>query len=267
MPSSTPYQPLPNGFRKSLHEHARLIGCWTSLASPVVTELLGVVGFDWMLLDAEHAPNDSITLIPQLMSLKDSASAPVVRPLANDSVAIKRLLDVGFVNFLIPFVDNAEQAARAVASTRYPPQGIRGVSVGHRGNRFGTVSNYFEVANDNICVAVQIESREAVENIDEIAAVDGVDALFVGPSDLAANYGPANYGQLGNSNHPNVQVAIAHVFERAHAAGKASDILAPCRRTRNAIYLGMGASMVAVCADLGMLRNAAQAVKKHFVQE
>jgi 2-dehydro-3-deoxyglucarate aldolase len=259
MLSSSPYQPLPNSFRTSLRERKRLIGCWMSLASPVVTELVGVVGFDWMLLDAEHAPNDALTLIPQLMALKDSPSAPVVRPQANDPVAIKKLLDAGFVNFLIPFVDNAADAERAVAATRYPPQGIRGVSVGHRGNRYGTVADYFQVANDNISVAVQIESRAAVQAIDEIIAVEGVDALFVGPSDLAASY-----GHIGNANHPDVQAVIAHVFERAHAAGKASGILAPVQADAER-YLGLGSTMVAVCADLGMLRNAAQAVKKHFV--
>ncbi|AET90350.1 MULTISPECIES: 2-dehydro-3-deoxyglucarate aldolase [Caballeronia] len=259
MPSSSPYQPLPNSFRTSLRERKRLIGCWMSLASPIVTELVGVVGFDWMLLDAEHAPNDALTLIPQLMALKDSPSAPVVRPQSNDPIAIKKLLDSGFVNFLIPFVDSAADAERAVAATRYPPQGIRGVSVGHRGNRYGTVADYFKVANDNISVAVQIESRAAVEAIDEIIAVEGVDALFVGPSDLAAGY-----GHLGNANHPEVQAAIAHVFERAHAAGKASGILAPVQDDAER-YLALGSTMVAVCADLGMLRNAAQAVKKHFI--
>jgi 2-dehydro-3-deoxyglucarate aldolase len=261
MPSSSPYQPLPNSFRTSLRERERLIGCWMSLASPIVTELVGVVGFDWMLLDAEHAPNDALTLIPQLMALKDSPSAPVVRPQANDPVAIKKLLDAGFVNFLIPFVDSAADAQRAVAATRYPPQGIRGVSVGHRGNRYGTVADYFQVANDNISVAVQIESRAAVEAIDEIIAVEGVDALFVGPSDLAAAY-----GHLGNANHPDVQAVIAHVFERTHAAGKASGILAPVQADAER-YLALGSTMVAVCADLGMLRNAAQAVKKHFIPE
>jgi 2-dehydro-3-deoxyglucarate aldolase len=259
MPSSSPYQPLPNSFRTSLRERKKLIGCWMSLASPIVTELIGVVGFDWMLLDAEHAPNDALTLIPQLMALKDSPSAPVVRPQANDPIAIKKLLDAGFVNFLIPFVDNAAQAERAVAATRYPPQGIRGVSVGHRGNRYGTVPDYFKVANDNISVAVQIESRAAVEAIDEIIAVEGVDALFVGPSDLAAAY-----GHLGNANHPDVQAAIAHVFERAHAAGKPSGILAPVQEDAER-YLALGSTLVAVCADLGMLRNAAQAVRKHFI--
>ncbi|SAK72577.1 2-dehydro-3-deoxyglucarate aldolase [Caballeronia ptereochthonis] len=261
MPSSSPYQPLPNAFRTSLLERKKLIGCWMSLASPIVTELVGVVGFDWMLLDAEHAPNDALTLIPQLMALKDSVSAPVVRPQANDAIAIKKLLDAGFVNFLIPFVDSAADARRAVAATRYPPHGIRGVSVGHRGNRYGTVANYFQAANDNICVAVQIESRAAVESIDEIVAVEGVDALFVGPSDLAAAY-----GHLGNPGHPDVQAAIAHVFERAHAAGKPSGILAPVREDAER-YIAMGSTFVAVCADLGLLRNAAQAMRKHFIPE
>ena len=261
MTPSSPYQPLPNTFRQSVLRSETQIGCWASLGSPITTELLGVVGFDWILLDAEHAPNDVLTLIPQLMALKDSRSAPVVRPPANDSVVIKRLLDSGFFNFLIPFVDSATDAARAVAATRYPPQGIRGVSVGHRGNRYGTVSDYLSTANDNICVVVQIESRTAVEAIDEILAVEGVDAVFLGPSDLAASY-----GHIGNPNHPDVQQAIAHVFERARAAGKASGTLAPVQADAER-YLSMGCQVIAVCADMGLLRNAAQAVQKHFMQK
>ncbi|MCC8396604.1 2-dehydro-3-deoxyglucarate aldolase [Paraburkholderia sp. MMS20-SJTR3] len=259
MPAVTPYQSLPNHFRRAVREGQTQIGCWSSLASPIVTELMGTIGFDWILLDAEHAPNDVLTLIPQLMALKDSGTAPVVRPPANDSVAIKRFLDSGFSNFLVPFVDSADDAARAVAATRYPPQGIRGVSVGHRGNRYGTVADYFEIANDNVCVIPQIESRNAVDAIDSILAVDGVDAVFVGPSDLAASY-----GQLGNAGHPDVQQAIAHVFERARAAGKSSGILAPVQADAER-YLSMGARVVAVCADLGLLKGAAQAVQKHFM--
>src|ERR1700753_573314 len=152
MTQSSPYQPLPNTFRQSVLKGENLIGCWASLGSPITTELLGTIGFDWVLLDAEHAPNDVLTLIPQLMSLKDSRSAPVVRPPANEAVVIKRLLDAVFFNFLIPFVDSADDARRAVAATRYPPQGIRGVSVGQRGNRYGTVTDYLHVVNDNICV-------------------------------------------------------------------------------------------------------------------
>jgi 2-dehydro-3-deoxyglucarate aldolase len=261
MTTSSPYQPLPNTFRHSVVSGETLIGCWASLASPITTELLGMVGFDWILLDAEHAPNDVLSLIPQLMALKDSRSAPVVRPPANDSVVIKRLLDSGFFNFLVPFVDSAADAVRAVAATRYPPQGIRGVSVGQRGNRYGTVANYFDMANDNVCVVVQIESRAAVDAIDEILAVEGVDGVFVGPSDLAASY-----GHLGNPDHPDVQQAIARVFGRAQAAGKSSGILATVQ-TDAERYMSMGCKIVAVCADMGLLRNAAQGVQKHFMRK
>lgn len=261
MTAHPPYQPLPNTFRQSVVRSERLIGCWASLGSPITAELLGVIGFDWILLDAEHAPNDVLTLIPQLMALKDSRSAPVVRPPANESVVIKRLLDAGFYNFLIPFVDSAADAKRAVAATRYPPHGIRGVSVSQRGNRYGTVADYLQIANDNVCVVVQIESRAAVEAIDDILAVEGIDGVFVGPSDLAAGY-----GHLGNAGHPDVQAAIAHVFARAKAAGKSSGILAPMQADAER-YLSMGCTLVAVCADIGLLKGAAQGVLKHFTPE
>src|SRR5471030_1292641 len=124
----TPYSAFPNRFREDLIAGKRLVGCWCSLANPITTEVLGLAGFDWLLLDGEHSPNDVITFIPQLMALKDSVSAPVVRPAWNDTVEIKRLLDAGFYNFLVPMIESAEAAAAAVAATRYPPQGIRGVS-------------------------------------------------------------------------------------------------------------------------------------------
>ena len=124
-----PYTAFPNQFRRDIIAGKTLIGCWCSLASPITTEVLGLAGFDWILMDGEHSPNDVLSFIPQLMALKDSASAPVVRPQWNDTVEIKRLLDAGFYNFLIPFVQSAEEAKRAVAATRYPPEGVRGVSV------------------------------------------------------------------------------------------------------------------------------------------
>ena len=143
MTPTEPYRPFPNAFRARLRAGETLIGCWCSLANPITTEMLGVAGFDWLLLDGEHSPNDVTTFIPQLMALKDSASAPVVRPSWNNPVEMKRLLDAGFYNFLIPFIETADDARRAVAATRYPPQGIRGVSVSQRSNRFGTVPDYF----------------------------------------------------------------------------------------------------------------------------
>lgn len=179
---------FPNKFKAALAAHQIQIGCWSALASPISTEVLGLAGFDWLVLDGEHAPNDISTFIPQLMALKGSHSAPVVRVPTNEPVIIKRLLDIGFYNFLIPFVETEEEAVQAVASTRYPPEGIRGVSVSHRANMFGTVPDYFAQSNSNITILVQIESQQGVDNVDAIAATDGVDGIFVGPSDLAAAF-------------------------------------------------------------------------------
>ena len=256
---TAPYSAFPrNAFRDDLRAGRRLIGCWVSLASPVTAEVVGLAGFDWLLLDGEHAPNDVGSFVPQLMALKDSASAPVVRPPSNDVVVIKRLLDAGFHNFLVPMVDTADDARRAVAATRYPPAGVRGVSVAMRGNRYGTVADYQRLANDNVAVAVQIESPTAVDNVDAICAVDGVDAVFVGPSDLAATL-----GHLGDASHPEVQRAIATVIERARAAGVAAGILAPAEADARR-YMAMGATMVAVGSDLGVLRSATQALRDRF---
>jgi len=258
MTNATPYTAFPNLFRKDLIAGKRLIGCWASLGSPITTEVLGVAGFDWILLDAEHAPNDVLTLVPQLMALKDSVSAPVVRPPWNDTVIIKRLLDAGFHNFLVPFVESAEEARRAVAATRYPPAGVRGVSVSQRSNRYGSVPNYFKIVNENIAVMVQIESRAGVTQAAGIAAVEGVDGLFIGPSDLAAAY-----GFLGAAGHPEVQEAMAKVFAAAKAAGKAVGTLAPVEADARR-YMQMGATFVAVGSDLGALRMATQTLNDKF---
>ena len=247
MSDSRPYSAFPNTFRAALRERARLIGVWCSLGNPISTEVLGLAGFDWILLDGEHAPNDVLSLIPQLMALKDSASAPVVRPAWNDTVLIKRLLDAGFHNFLIPFVQSAAEAKAAVAATRYPPQGVRGVSVAQRSNRYGTVPGYF-----------QIENQAGVDAAAEIAAVDGVDGLFIGPSDLAASL-----GHLGQPSHPEVQAAMARVFEAAAKAGKSSGILAPVDADARR-YLDAGVTMVAVGSDLGAFRAATQGLRDKY---
>jgi len=231
MAHTTPYQPFPNSFKQALRAGERLIGCWCSLASPIATEVLGVAGFDWILLDGEHSPNDVISFVPQLMALKDSSSAPVVRPASNNAIEIKRLLDAGFYNFLVPMVHSAEDAALAVAATRYPPEGIRGVSVSQRSNRYGTVPGYFQEINRHITVAVQIETPEGVAAADAIAQTPGVDAVFVGPSDLAATY-----GHLGNAAHPVVQEAIAQVLPPASGPGLPVASWHRSRRTRAATW-------------------------------
>ena len=258
MTQAIPYQSFPNSFKRDLLAGKKLIGCWSSLSNAITTEVLGVAGFDWILLDGEHSPNDVTTFIPQLMALKDSASAPVVRPSSNNEVEIKRLLDAGFYNFLVPFVESVAEAKRAVAATRYPPLGIRGVSVSQRSNRYGTVPDYFKSINDHICVMLQIESRAGVAAAREIAALDGVDCIFVGPSDLAAGF-----GHLGNANHPEVQAAIAAVFADAKAHGKPTGILAPVEADARR-YMDMGATFVGVGSDLGVFRAATQALHDRY---
>ena len=254
MTQAVPYQSFPNSFKRDLLAGKKLIGIWSSLANEITAEVLGVAGFDWVVLDGEHSPNNVRTFITQLMALKDSPTAPVVRPTCNNAVEIKLLLDSGFYNFLIPFVESADEARSAVSATRYPPQGIRGVSVSQRSNRFGTVPDYFKNVNQHICVMVQIESRAGVAAVKDIAAVDGVDCIFVGPSDLAAAL-----GHLGNASHPEVQAAIAQVFADAKAAGKPSGILAPVEADARR-YLAMGATFVGVGSDLGAFRSATQAL-------
>ena len=236
---------FPNKFKAALAAQQIQIGCWSALASPISTEVLGLAGFDWLVLDGEHAPNDISTFIPQLMALKGSDSAAVVRVPTNEPVIIKRLLDIGFYNFLIPL-------------TRYPPEGIRGVSVSHRANMFGTVPDYFAQSNKNITIIVQIESQQGVDNVDAIAATEGVDGVFVGPSDLAAAL-----GHLGNASHPDVQKAIQHIFARAKAHGKPSGILAPVEADARR-YLEWGATFVAVGSDLGVFRSATQKLADSF---
>ena len=255
---TTPYRAFPNTFRERLLAGETLIGCWSSLASPIAVEVLGLAGFDWLLLDGEHSPNDVGTFIPQLMALKDSVSAPVVRPSSNDAVEIKRLLDAGFYNVLVPFVETADDARRAVAATRYPPEGIRGVSVAQRFNRYGTVPDYFAQANRQVGVMVQIESVTGLASADAIAAVEGVDGVFVGPSDLAAGM-----GRIGRSGDAEVQSAIASVFAAAKRAGKSSGILAPVEADARR-YLSMGATFVAVGSDLGAFRAATQTLRDRY---
>ncbi len=253
-----PYQSYPNTLRRDLLAGKRLIGCWSSLASAITTEVLGLAGFDWVLLDGEHAPNDIRTFVAQLMALKDSPSAPVGRPGSNNEVEIKRMLDAGFYNLLIPYVESAADARRAVAATRYPPQGLRGVSVSQRSNRYATVPDYFMGINEQISVLIQIESPAGVAAAREIAAIDGVDCLFVGPSDLAATY-----GHIGNPTHPEVQQAIAAVFADAKACGKPAGTLAPVEADARR-YLEMGATFVGVGSDLGAFRAATKALCEKF---
>lgn len=249
---TTPYSPIPNTFRQNLRANKKQIGCWCALGSPLAAEVLGGAGFDWVLIDGEHSTNDLQSFIYQSMALKDSRSAPVVRPQWAEPVIIKRLLDVGFFNFLMPFVDNAERAREIVAATRYPPEGIRGISLSNRGNRFGYRQGYHDEVNDNITVLAQIESEEGLRNVEEIAAVEGVDCLFVGPSDLSAAL-----GCFPDTQHPKVQDAIREILRAGEATGTAVGTIAVVEEQARR-YLDMGMTCVAVGADLGLLKNVTQ---------
>lgn len=243
---------LPNALKAGLKAGKPQIGLWSSLCSPMVTELLGYVGFDWILIDSEHAPNSDFAVASQLQSLALGTAEPVVRVAWNDQVMLKRLLDVGARSILVPMVQNAEQARAAVAATRYPPHGIRGVSVAQRANHFGRVPGYLKNASQEMCVLVQLETREALTHLEEIAAVEGIDGLFIGPSDLAASL-----GHLGDNADPEVQAAIADACERSKKAGKPLGILAPVEADARR-YFDMGFAYVAIGSDVGVLNNGAR---------
>jgi 2-dehydro-3-deoxyglucarate aldolase len=248
-----------NSFKRAIATGRRQIGLWCNIPDSLSVELLSGAGFDWILIDTEHAPNELPTVVRHLQAAKGGTAHPVVRPAWNDTVLLKRLLDVGFYNFLVPFVQSEAEAKAAVAATRYPPAGVRGVSVSQRSNHYGTVEDYQKRINDEICIVVQIENRAGVEAAAAIAAVDGVDGLFVGPSDLAAAL-----GHLGDPNHPEVQEAMRIVFAAAKAAGKSSGILAPVEADARR-YLDAGVTFVAVGSDLGVFRAATKALKEKYL--
>jgi len=247
-----------NSFKEGLREDRRQIGLWCALSSNLVAEVLNPIGFDWILFDVEHAPNDIPLLLSQLQAMRGSATEPIARPEWNDAVAIKRLLDIGFRSFLVPMVQNAEEARVAVAATRYPPEGIRGVATLNRAASFGGDPNYLKTSNSNVCVIVQIETSDSMDKLESICGVDGVDGIFVGPSDLAASL-----GHLGDPSAPVVQDAIQNIVTTAKRLGKPAGTLAPARDDALR-YLNWGFSFVAVGSDIGLLRQNAVTLLSDF---
>ena len=247
-----------NSFKEGLREDRRQIGLWCALSSNLVAEVLNPIGFDWILFDVEHAPNDIPLLLSQLQAMRGSATEPIARPEWNDAVAIKRLLDIGFRSFLVPMVQNAEEARVAVAATRYPPEGIRGVATLNRAASFGGDPNYLKTSNSNVCVIVQIETSDSMDKLESICGVDGVDGIFVGPSDLAASL-----GHLGDPSAPVVQDAIQNIVTTAKRLGKPAGTLSPARDDALR-YLNWGFSFVAVGSDIGLLRQNAVTLLSDF---
>ena len=247
-----------NAFKQELASGARQVGLWCGMASPVSAEILAGAGFDWIVIDGEHAPNDITTLLPQLEAMRGGTAEPVFRVPWNEPVVIKRALDVGARSLLMPFVQNADEARKAVAATRYPPLGIRGVSVVPRANDYGRIQNYHRNAHLDICVLVQVETRAALKEIEAIAAVDGVDGVFLGPSDLAADF-----GHLGNPKHPEVQAAIRDAAARIRAGGKSAGTLSGSADDAEALF-AMGYNFTAVGSDVGILARNAEALAARF---
>jgi 4-hydroxy-2-oxoheptanedioate aldolase len=247
-----------NAFKYALAAGQLQIGLWSSLCSNIAAEIISDSGFDWLLLDTEHSPNEIPGLVEQLQAIELGTATPIIRPAWNDAVLAKRCLDIGAQTLLFPYVQNVEEAKAAVASTRYPPAGIRGVSVAARASRYGRVPGYLGKANSEICVLVQVETREAMTQIEAIAKVDGVDGVFIGPSDLAASL-----GHLGNPQHPEVQAAIKDAVTRLKAVGKPAGILTgnedEARR-----YIEWGYLFVAVGSDVGLLAKSADTLAKKF---
>ena len=242
-----------NAFRAGLKGGERQIGIWCSIPNALTVEMLAHCGYDWLLLDTEHSPARAEHVLGLLQAAAPYPVSCVVRPAWNDAVEIKKMLDVGAQTLLIPFVQTPEEAARAVAATRYPPAGVRGVSGMVRANRFGAVAGYAARANEEICVLVQVETVEAVARIEEIAAVDGVDGIFIGPADLAASM-----GFPGQPTHPEVIAAITDATRRIRAAGCPAGFLSADPDAARAVAEA-GASFLAVDVDLAVLRRGALA--------
>jgi 4-hydroxy-2-oxoheptanedioate aldolase len=246
-----------NEFKRRLSEPGVQYGMWISLADPVAAEISAGAGFDWLLIDAEHSPNDLRTLLVQLQAVNAYPVSAVIRPPRADAVIIKQYLDLGVQTILVPMIETAEQAEEMVRSVRYPPHGIRGVSTS-RAARWGRVDNYYGHANDQMCVLVQVETIEGVKNLMDIARVDGVDGVFIGPSDLGAAL-----GHIGDASHPEVRAAVAAAIVAVRAAGKPAGVLS-VNPTLAREYRDAGANFVAVGVDTSMLAKHTKALAESF---
>ena len=247
-----------NAFKRALKAGKAQIGLWSSLSSNYSVEVVAGAGFDWLLLDTEHSPNDLESLLTQLQAAAPYATHPVVRVPWNDMVAIKRVLDIGAQSLLVPYVSSPEEAAAAVSYVRYPPAGVRGVAGTTRASRFGRVKDYAKRAHEEICLLVQLETQRALDNLEAICALEGIDGVFIGPADLHASLG--HTGEIAN---PKVKPLIDDAIRRIRKAGKAPGILTPNEADARH-WLECGALFVAVGADVGILARGAEALAAKF---
>jgi 4-hydroxy-2-oxoheptanedioate aldolase len=246
-----------NAFKRALKAGKPQIGLWCSLASHYAVEIVAGAGYDWLLLDCEHSPNDLESLLPQLQACAPYPTTPIVRVPWNDTVNIKRVLDIGAQTLLIPYVCSAEEAKAAVAATRYPPAGVRGVAGTTRATRFGRVKDYAKRAHEELCVLVQVETKPALDQLEAICAVEGVDGVFIGPADLHASM-----GYPGEVSNPAVIPQIEEAMRRIRKAGKAPGYLSPTDDAKK--MLAAGCLFCAVGADVGLLARNAEGLRAKF---
>ena len=247
-----------NTFKSALASGNTQIGLWSSLSSHYAAEVIAGAGFDWILLDMEHSPNDLESVLGQLQAVQPYPSQAVVRVPWSDMVGIKRILDAGAQSLLIPFVSTADEARAAVSYTRYPPQGVRGVAGATRATRFGRIKDYAKRAHEEICVLVQVETQQAVANIEAICSVEGVDGVFIGPADLHASL-----GFTGETANPEVKPLIDEAIKLIRGCGKAPGILTASEEDARH-WLDCGALFVGVGADVGILARGADALAAKF---
>jgi 4-hydroxy-2-oxoheptanedioate aldolase len=247
-----------NAFKRALQAGRAQIGLWSSLSSNYTVEVIAGAGFDWLLLDTEHSPNDLENLLTQLQAAAPYPSHPVVRVPWNDMVTIKRVLDIGAQSLLVPYVSTRKEAETAVSYTRYPPAGARGVAGTTRATRFGRVGEYAKRAHEELCLLVQVETQGALDNLEAICTVEGVDGVFIGPADLHASL-----GHPGETANPKVKPLIDEAIRRIRKAGKAPGILTPSEADARH-WLQCGALFVAVGADVGILARGAEALAAKF---
>ena len=257
-----------NPFKQAMAQGQAQIGLWLALADAYSAEIIAGTGYDWLLVDGEHAPNDLRSILHQLQAIASASSAlppgaqaphPIARVPVGDTALIKQYLDLGVQTLLVPMVDTAEQAQQLVRATRYAPEGMRGMgSALARSSRWQAYPQYVHEANQQICLLVQAETVEAMANLDAIAATPGVDGVFIGPADLSASM-----GHVGNAAHPDVQAAIEGAIARILKAGKAPGILTPDRQLA-AHYLSLGAVFVAVGLDTQLLMRHTTELAAHF---
>lgn len=249
-----------NQFKRATRSGQAQIGLWSHLCNAISTEILAGSGFDWLLLDMEHSPNELPEVLAQLHAMNGGTASAIVRPPWNDMVTFKRLLDIGVQTLLVPYVQTAEEARQAVSFTRYPPHGVRGYAGAPRASGYGRVKDYAHRCAEELCVLVQVETLQGLDHLEAIANVDGIDGVFIGPGDLSAAM-----GYPGNPKHPEVLATIDTAIARIQACGKAVGILTADEALARH-YIDSGCLFVAVGADQNLLRDSSQALAQRFQQ-